>query len=117
MGEFEKKESQEREEIFSKAVRAGKRTYFFDVKSTRKNDYYLTITERKRRYEQDGSFQVEKHKIFLYKEDFEKFAEGLNEVVDFIKSNNGGSEAIEHNDASFEKEESFTHVEFEDLDE
>jgi hypothetical protein len=53
----------------------------------------------------------------LYKEDFEKFAEGLNEVVDFIKSNNGGSEAIEHNDASFEKEESFTHVEFEDLDE
>ncbi len=117
MGEFEKKESQEREEIFSKAVRAGKRTYFFDVKSTRKNDYYLTITERKRRYEQDGSFQVEKHKIFLYKEDFEKFAEGLDEVVEFIKSNNGNSEIIEHEENGIEREESFTHVEFEDLEE
>ena len=112
MGEFEKNENLEREEIFSKAVRAGKRTYFFDVKSTRKNDYYLTITERKRRYEQDGSFQVEKHKIFLYKEDFEKFAEGLNEVVEFIKSNNIGLP-----DESYEKEEAFTKVEFEDLDE
>jgi hypothetical protein len=116
MGEFEKKESQEREEIFSKAVRAGKRTYFFDVKATRKNDYYLTITERKRRYEQDGSFQVEKHKIFLYKEDFEKFTDGLNEVVEFIKSNNGNGEVIEHND-DVEKIESFSKVEFEDLEE
>lgn len=112
MGEFEKNESLERDEIFSKAVRAGKRTYFFDVKSTRKNDYYLTITERKRRYEQDGSFQVEKHKIFLYKEDFEKFAEGLNEVVEFIKSN----KAFEQEDLP-EIEESFSEVEFEDLEE
>jgi len=112
MGEFEKSDSLERDEIFSKAVRAGKRTYFFDVKSTRKNDYYLTITERKRRYEQDGSFQVEKHKIFLYKEDFEKFAEGLNEVVEFIKSN----KAFEHDELS-ENEESFSEVEFEDLEE
>ena len=118
MGEFEKKESQEREEIFSKAVRAGKRTYFFDVKSTRKNDYYLTITERKRRYEQDGSFQVEKHKIFLYKEDFEKFTDGLNEVVEFIKSNNDNNDAIKHDDnTNLEKAESFTQVEFEDLEE
>lgn len=117
MGEFEKKESQEREEIFSKAVRAGKRTYFFDVKSTRKNDYYLTITERKRRYEQDGSYQVEKHKIFLYKEDFEKFAEGLNEVVEFIQSNNGNFEAIERDDDDLENVESFSQVEFEDLEE
>lgn len=112
MGEFEKNESLERDEIFSKAVRAGKRTYFFDVKSTRKNDYYLTITERKRRYEQDGSFQVEKHKIFLYKEDFEKFAEGLNEVVDFIKSNKG----IE-SDQEINNVESFSEVQFEDLEE
>ena len=115
MGEFEKKGSQEREEIFSKAVRAGKRTYFFDVKSTRKNDFYLTITERKRRYEQDGSFQVEKHKIFLYKEDFDKFADGLNEVVEFIKSNNGGDS--DQQQISMGSEESFTQVEFEDLEE
>ena len=60
MGEFEKNESFEREEIFSKAVRAGKRTYFFDVKSTKNDDYYLTITERKRRYDQEGNFQIEK---------------------------------------------------------
>ncbi|RKD88212.1 DUF3276 family protein [Mangrovibacterium diazotrophicum] len=73
-----------KQEIYSKAVRAGKRTYFFDVKSTRKDEYYLTITESKKRYEQDGKFHFEKHKIFLYKEDFEKFADGLNEVVDFI---------------------------------
>jgi hypothetical protein len=112
MEEFEKNESLERDEIFSKAVRAGKRTYFFDVKSTRKNDFYLTITERKRRYEQDGSFQVEKHKIFLYKEDFEKFSEGLSEVVEFIKSNIGNiqePEAVTGNN--------FTKVEFEDLEE
>jgi len=117
MGEFEKKESHEREEIFSKAVRAGKRTYFFDVKSTRKNDYYLTITERKRRYEQDGSFQVEKHKIFLYKEDFDKFTNGLNEVVEFIKANNAEVKETEEEQTTVEKEESFTQVEFEDLEE
>lgn len=117
MGEFEKKESQEREEIFSKAVRAGKRTYFFDVKSTRKNDYYLTITERKRRYEQDGSFQVEKHKIFLYKEDFEKFTNGLEEVIEFIKSNNGELQDVKKDEENYSEQENFTHVEFEDLDE
>ncbi|QEC53175.1 uncharacterized protein DUF3276 [Anseongella ginsenosidimutans] len=81
MGEFENKD---REEVFSKRVRAGKRTYFFDVKSTRANDYYVTITESKKRLE-DGVFI--KHKIFLYKEDFEKFSEGLKEAVDYIKSN------------------------------
>lgn len=80
MGEFDNKE---REEVFSKKVRAGKRTYFFDVKETRSGDYYLTLTESKKRLE-DGVFV--KHKIFLYKEDFEKFAEGLNETVDYIKS-------------------------------
>ena len=80
MGEFDNKE---REEVFSKKVRAGKRTYFFDVKATRSGDYYLTLTESKKRLE-DGVFV--KHKIFLYKEDFEKFAEGLNETVEYIKN-------------------------------
>lgn len=79
MADFDK---QEREEVFSKRVRAGKRTYFFDVKATRSNDYFLTITESKKRPE-DGSFI--KHKIFLYKEDFEKFSEGFNETVEYIK--------------------------------
>jgi hypothetical protein len=74
-------------DLFSKAVRAGKRTYFFDVKSTRGNDYYLTITESKKRFGQDGKFFYEKHKIFLYKEDFEKFLDGLNEAVENIREN------------------------------
>ena len=74
----------EREEIFSERVRAGKRTYFFDVKATRSNDYYLTITESKRRYKDDG-FTYEKHKIFLYKEDFNKFVEALNNTVNHVK--------------------------------
>jgi len=81
MGDFD---NREREEVFSKKVRAGKRTYFFDVKATRSNDYYVTITESKKRLE-DGVFI--KHKIFLYKEDFEKFAEGLKDTVDYIRSN------------------------------
>jgi len=81
MGDFD---NREREEVFSKKVRAGKRTYFFDVKATRSNDYYVTITESKKRFE-DGQFI--KHKIFLYKEDFEKFAEGLQDVVAYIKDN------------------------------
>ena len=75
------------DDVYSKPVRAGKRTYFFDVKSTRGNsDYYLTITESKRRNNPDGSFSYDKHKIFLYKEDFEKFAEGLQDAVNYIKS-------------------------------
>ena len=81
MGDFD---NREREEVFSKKVRAGKRTYFFDVKATRSNDYYVTITESKKRLE-DGVFI--KHKIFLYKEDFEKFLEGLNGTIDYIKEN------------------------------
>ncbi|MBR6347047.1 MAG: DUF3276 family protein [Bacteroidales bacterium] len=76
------------EDVYSKPVRAGKRTYFFDVKSTRGNhDFYLTITESKRRQESDGSFSFDKHKIFLYKEDFDKFAEGLAEAVEYIRTN------------------------------
>lgn len=72
-------------EIYSQRVRAGKRTYFFDVKSTRSNDYYLTITESKRRPKDDG-FTYEKHKIFLYKEDFDKFIEALQDTVEHVKT-------------------------------
>ena len=72
----------DRQEIFSKKIRAGKRTYFFDVKATRGQDYYITITESKKRFE-DGVFV--KHKIFLYKEDFNKFMEALNETVNHVK--------------------------------
>ena len=85
--DFERSRSLERnaEDVYSKPVRAGKRTYFFDVKSTKgNNDFYLTITESKRRLERDGSFTYDKHKIFLYKEDFEKFQEGLQEAVRYI---------------------------------
>lgn len=75
------------DEIYSKPVRAGKRTYFFDVKSTKgNNDFYLTITESKRRVKQDGKFSYDKHKIFLYKEDFDKFAEGLEDVISYIRA-------------------------------
>ena len=75
----------DKNEIFSKRVRAGKRTYFFDVKATRSNDYYLTITESKRKYKDDG-FTYEKHKIFLYKEDFNKFLDALTATVDHVKT-------------------------------
>ncbi len=74
-----------KEEIYSQRVRAGKRTYFIDVKSTKSNDYYLTITESKRRFKDDGYF-YEKHKIFLYKEDFNKFALALQNSIDHVKN-------------------------------
>lgn len=83
--EVEDNRGYDREEIFSKKVKAGKRTYFFDIKSTRANDYYITITESKRRMNGD-TFTYEKHKIFLYKEDFFKFANALNEAVDHVKN-------------------------------
>lgn len=70
----------EREDVYSKSVRAGKRTYFFDVKSTRGRDLFLTITESKKHTHEDGSATYEKHKIFLYKEDFDKFLDGLNDA-------------------------------------
>lgn len=74
-----------REEIYSERVRAGKRTYFFDVKATRGNDYYLTITESKRKPKDDG-FVYEKHKIFLYKEDFNKFVDAMTNTVNHVKN-------------------------------
>lgn len=108
-------EAIERDEIHSKAVRAGKRTYFFDVKATKRNDYYLTITESKKRFNKDGKFYYEKHKIFLYKEDFEKFIEGLQDVVDYIKT---ASPVIlsSHDDEDDEIGNNFATVEFEDLE-
>lgn len=110
------------DEIFSKAVRAGKRTYFFDVKATRGNDLYLTITESKRKYNEDGTFFYEKHKLFLYKEDFDKFSDGLEESLDKIKSlQNGAPFEIKKTEAEEVVEETkdtaaFTDVKFEDLD-
>lgn len=82
---MEENNNQDREEIYSERVRAGKRTYFFDVKTTRGGDYYLTITESKRKPKEDG-FVYEKHKIFLYKEDFNKFVEAMNKTVDHVKT-------------------------------
>jgi hypothetical protein len=132
MEDFEKNEDQLdndskfREEIYSVSVRAGKRTYFFDVKSTRRDEFYLTITESKKRFEQDGNFHFEKHKIFLYKEDFEKFIDGLQEVITFIDQNQqdefveqpevGELEDSEENvleEVSFSKD--YTKLEFDDL--
>ena len=118
---------QNREEIFSEAVRAGKRTYFFDVKATRRDDYYLTITESKKRFNRDGKSFYEKHKIFLYKEDFDKFIDGLTSTVDYIKKNNPQGDAVPHvkyeSDENQNEEvkveenntEEFTNIEFEDL--
>lgn len=89
--DFDNAGAQERngDDVFSKPVRAGKRTYFFDVKATKNNDYYLTITESKRRVDKDGRFVYDKHKIFLYKEDFEKFTEGLKQAIQFITNEQG----------------------------
>lgn len=111
-----------KEEIYTKVVRAGKRTYFFDVKATRKEDYYLTITESKKRLGKEGKIFYEKHKIFLYKEDFEKFADGLKDAVTFI--GNGKDEL--KTDIPISEEETkqetvdltareFTNIDFDDL--
>lgn len=110
-------EDSEHREIFSRAVRAGKRTYFFDVKATRRNDYFLTITESKKRFHKDGRFFFEKHKIFLYKEDFEKFSDGFSEVLDFIKTVKA-SELVSDQVAEHETEiaDDYTNVDFDDLE-
>ena len=109
-----------KEEIFTKVVRAGKRTYFFDVKATRKDDYYLTITESKKRLGTEGKVFYEKHKIFLYKEDFDKFSEGLKDAVNFIVNGKSISESHDtyaeiKDERSAMTTEEFTNVEFEDL--
>jgi hypothetical protein len=101
-----------REEVFSKAVRAGKRTYFFDVKATRKDEFYLTITESKKKSDSGGNQFFEKHKIFLYKEDFDKFIEGLAEIIEYIKEKQPYSEEF---DESAEEFAEYSNIEFEDL--
>ena len=106
------------DDVYSKPVRAGKRTYFFDVKATKGNDYYLTITESKRRVELDGRYVYDKHKIFLYKEDFDKFADGLQEVVNYIRERIPAESTevqAEPTDSSEQAPGSFSDVNFEEL--
>ncbi|MBO6159861.1 MAG: DUF3276 family protein [Bacteroidales bacterium] len=106
------------EDIYSKPVRAGKRTYFFDVKSTKEGkDFYLTITESKRRQEQDGAFVFDKHKIFLYKEDFEKFQEGLYDAVTFIREQllKGDAAQAPAQEQETAEGKSFSDVDFDEL--
>jgi len=109
----------EKEEIFSKVLRAGRRTYFFDVRSTKADDYYVTITESKKFTEEDGSFHFKKHKIYLYKEDFASFKEILNEMTDYVLSQKGEEVISERHQKDFKKElansNSYTNVEFDDF--
>ncbi|QYA25649.1 PUR family DNA/RNA-binding protein [Gramella sp. MT6] len=121
----------EKEEIFSKVLRAGRRTYFFDVRSTRADDYYLTITESKKFTNDDGSFYYKKHKIYLYKEDFDGFREILEEMTNFIINEKGEEVISERHQKDFKKEydddndnenaqksstaEKFTDVSFDDI--
>ena len=81
--------TENKDEIYSKSLRAGRRTYFFDVRSTRADDFYLTITESKREFNEDGSPYYKKHKIYLYKEDFINFKNSLNEITDYIIKERG----------------------------
>lgn len=115
--DFDNAGAQERngDDVFSKPVRAGKRTYFFDVKATKNNDYYLTITESKRKVDKDGRFSYDKHKIFLYKEDFDKFTESLQEVIDFIKEKCPMTENPFENQPAEEKANCFSDVDFDQL--
>ena len=119
----------EKEEIFSKVLRAGRRTYFFDVRATKADDYYITITESKKFTEADGSFHFKKHKIYLYKEDFAAFAEILEEMTSYVLNHKGEEVISERHQKDFKKEydfdkteedaipstSSFTNIEFEDI--
>ena len=121
---------QEQEEIFSKVVRAGRRTYFFDVRATKADDYYLTITESKKFTNDDGSFYFKKHKIYLYKEDFQEFGDTLKEITDFIIDKKGDEVISDRHQTDFKKEEAqptqdddaapndpsnYTNINFEDI--
>lgn len=100
-----------RDEIYANAVRVGKRTYFFDIRSTKNNDYYLTITESKKRFNDDGSVSYQKHKIFLYKEDFEKFSDALGDSFKkIIELNKKQSDELES-----KLNDQFTDISFDDL--
>jgi len=121
------KEIMDQEEIYSKVPRAGRRTYFFDVRSTKAGDYYLTITESKKFTHDDGSFHYKKHKIYLYKEDFMAFKEIMEEMMDYIIEEKGLEVISERHQKDFKKEEetpvskddtnssSFTDVSFDDI--
>ncbi|HOS84793.1 MAG TPA: DUF3276 family protein [Bacteroidales bacterium] len=98
-----------KEDAYSKSIRAGKRTYFFDVKVTKTNDYFLTITESKRVFQNEGQFSYEKHKIFLYREDFEKFMEGLQDAFQFVTSNK------QEEYVSPQGDDEFNDIQFDDL--
>lgn len=112
MEDNEKNELNDLNDVYSNAVRAGKRTYFFDVRATRGNDYYLTLTESKRVYNEDGTYRYQKHKIFLYKEDFEKFSKALQDAfLKIIELNQEKSAELEESVKS-----QFTDISFEDLD-
>lgn len=115
----------EKEEIFSKVLRAGRRTYFFDVRSTKADDYYITITESKKFTEEDGSFHFKKHKIYLYKEDFAAFRDILDEMTDFVLQQKGEEVISERHQKDFKKEyqsesdselpRTFTDIDFDDI--
>lgn len=105
-----------REDLYSKVVRAGKRTYFFDVKATRSDKQYITITESKRRFnEEQGKFFYEKHKIFLYKEDFDSFKYGLNKAMAFIENGGSNNSNINNHFKVTEDTNTGEDVNFEDL--
>jgi len=95
--------SMEKEEIFSKVLRAGRRTYFFDVRATKAGDYYITITESKKFTNDDGSFHYKKHKIYLYKEDFTGFKQILDEMTDFVINEKGEEVISERHQKDFQR--------------
>ena len=95
----------DREEIFSKVLRAGRRTYFFDVRATKAGDYYLTLTESKKFTNDDGSFHYKKHKIYLYKEDFSEFSSILNEMTDYVINEKGEEVISDRHQKDFKKED------------
>ena len=105
MAETDMNDRNSNDEIFSKSLRAGRRTYFFDVRETRAGDYYLTITESKKSSNEDGSFYFQKHKIYLYKEDFENFKEYLNTATDFITKEKGEEVISERHQSGFAENE------------
>jgi predicted metal-dependent hydrolase len=116
---MEEKDFLEKDEIFSKVQRAGRRTYFFDVRATKSDDYYITITESKKFTEEDGSFHFKKHKIYLYKEDFAEFKEILNEMTDYVLNHKGEEVISERHQKDYKREEnaasSYTDVNFDDI--
>jgi hypothetical protein len=105
----------ERDEILSKVLKSGRRTYFFDVRSTKSNDYYITVTESKKFTEADGSFHFKKHKIYIYKEDFEMFKGLLDEMMTFVIDHKGNEVISERHNKDFKRNDSSTHSSLENF--